>query len=365
MLTALVYLQALRFAVPAFVMLGTSPCYVATLLVPWRVISAILPTRWYHAVDDVMYSCYQRMVVFFYEHYTGLEVVLYGDVDCLEKKENVIYICNHQSTIDWIVSDLVSIRQGSLGHLRYVLKDGLKYFPLYGAYFAMHGGVYVKRSGQFKTDTFTKRLEKFPKHNIPLWLVIFPEGTRYNPELPDVIKKSQGFAYSSGLTVLNQVLTPRVKATAASLHELRNYIDAVYDCTIAYEWKDENFQRKPGPGMTDFLTGCCSRVHVHIRRVKVEDVPVDTNECRQWLHDAFEEKDIMLEDFYSNDPNVQGRLPGEGQRSPLSLMQTVPALIFWSGLLTAFLATEKGRSAYWKSLVFGTLGGCLLMAATT
>jgi hypothetical protein len=30
---------------------------------------------------------------------------------------------------------MVSVRQGSLGHLRYVLKNDLKWIPLYGFYF--------------------------------------------------------------------------------------------------------------------------------------------------------------------------------------------------------------------------------------
>ncbi|XP_006820614.1 1-acyl-sn-glycerol-3-phosphate acyltransferase epsilon-like, partial [Saccoglossus kowalevskii] len=249
MLTAIVYLQALKFALPAITMLGVSPCFMM-IWGTWRSVSAVLPTRWYHAVDDIMYSNYQRLIVFFYEHYTGVEVLLYGDVDMLNKKENVIYISNHQSTIDWIVCDFLSIRQGSLGHLRYVLKDGLKYFPLYGFYLGMHGGVYVKRSGQFQEKKFIRKLNRYSKYNIPLWLVIFPEGTRYNPNLPIVIQKSQGFAYMRGYTVLNQVLTPRVKATAGSLKILRQHIDAIYDITIAYEWKNDNYVRRAGPDMT-------------------------------------------------------------------------------------------------------------------
>lgn len=38
--------------------------------------------------------------------------------------------------VDWLVADLLAIRQGSLGSIRYVLKNGLRYLPLYGFYFA-------------------------------------------------------------------------------------------------------------------------------------------------------------------------------------------------------------------------------------
>lgn len=38
--------------------------------------------------------------------------------------------------VDWIVADMLAIRQNALGHVRYVLKDGLKWLPLYGCYFS-------------------------------------------------------------------------------------------------------------------------------------------------------------------------------------------------------------------------------------
>ena len=37
--------------------------------------------------------------------------------------------------VDWIIADMLAVRQGSIGQIRYILKDGLKYFPLYGFYF--------------------------------------------------------------------------------------------------------------------------------------------------------------------------------------------------------------------------------------
>ena len=65
-----------------------------------------------------------------------LQVILYGDPIPWKKQENVLYMSNHQCTVDWVVADLLAIRQGSLGRIRYILKSGLKYLPLYGFYFA-------------------------------------------------------------------------------------------------------------------------------------------------------------------------------------------------------------------------------------
>ncbi|XP_009700179.1 PREDICTED: 1-acyl-sn-glycerol-3-phosphate acyltransferase epsilon-like, partial [Cariama cristata] len=89
---------------------------------------------------------------------------------------------------------MLAIRQNALGHVRYVLKDGLKWLPLYGWYFSQHGGVYVKRSAKFNEKEMREKLQAQMKAETPMYLVIFPEGTRYNPEIPKVIADSQSFA---------------------------------------------------------------------------------------------------------------------------------------------------------------------------
>ena len=37
--------------------------------------------------------------------------------------------------VDWAVVDMLAIRQNTLGYIRYILKDGLRYLPFYGFYF--------------------------------------------------------------------------------------------------------------------------------------------------------------------------------------------------------------------------------------
>ncbi|XP_045569874.1 1-acyl-sn-glycerol-3-phosphate acyltransferase epsilon-like, partial [Salmo salar] len=123
-------------------------------------------------------------------------IVIYGDVP--KKKENVVYLSNHQCTADWIIADMLAIRQKALGHVRYVLKDGLKWLPLYGWYFSQHGGVYVKRSAKFDEKAMKKKLSSQTVLGTPMYLVIFPEGTRYNPELKKMISDSQAFATKEG-----------------------------------------------------------------------------------------------------------------------------------------------------------------------
>ncbi|XP_013869890.1 1-acyl-sn-glycerol-3-phosphate acyltransferase epsilon isoform X2 [Austrofundulus limnaeus] len=299
------------------------------------------------------------MVLFFFENYTGVEIIIYGDIP--KKKENVIYMSNHQCTADWIIADMLAIRQSAIGHVRYVLKDGLKWLPLYGWYFSQHGGIFVRRSAKFNEKAMRKKLLSQTRCGAPMYLVIFPEGTRYNPELKNVIANSQAFAAKEGLAVLKHTLTPRVKAFHIAMEIMKDDLDAVYDVTVAYEGTlDSSGQRKPAPSMAEFLCKECPRIHIHFSRVKVRDIPSESKSFRRWMHDRFETKDRLLTDFYqSQDPAKQFRFPGEGKVSPLSLSKTLPSLLILGGLTLPLLLTESGRILYVRTWVYGTLLGWL------
>jgi len=47
-----------------------------------------------------------------------------------------------------------------IGNLRYVFKDSIKYMPLYGYAFGVHGGVYVKRDGTYNDQQMKNSVEK-------------------------------------------------------------------------------------------------------------------------------------------------------------------------------------------------------------
>ncbi|XP_056148414.1 1-acyl-sn-glycerol-3-phosphate acyltransferase epsilon [Lampris incognitus] len=358
LLSLIVHTYSLRYWLPATVMLGTAPAYLLSWGV-WRFLSTLLPARVYHNVDDQLYSIYQSMVLFFFEKYTGVEIVVYGEIP--KKKENVVYLSNHQCTADWIIADMLAIRQDALGHVRYVLKDGLKWLPLYGWYFSQHGGVYVKRSARFDEKAMRTKLLSQTISGTPMYLVIFPEGTRYNPELKNVISDSQAFAAKEGLAILKQTLTPRMKASHIAIETMRGHLDAVYDITVAYDSTlDAAGQRRPAPSMPEFLCKECPRVHIHFERVDMAEIPPEPVFFRRWLHERFEIKDRLLTAFYnSEDPDQLRRFPGEGRGSPLSVTKTLPSLLILGGLTLPLLLTESGRKLYVKTWVYGTLLGWL------
>ncbi|XP_006165979.1 1-acyl-sn-glycerol-3-phosphate acyltransferase epsilon isoform X2 [Tupaia chinensis] len=288
LLSLVLHTYSMRYLLPGVVLLGTAPTYVLAWGV-WRLLSAFLPARFYQALDDRLYCIYQNMVLFFFENYTGVQILLYGDLP--KNKENIIYLANHQSTVDWIVADILAIRQNALGHVCYVLKDGLKWLPLYGYYFSQHGGIYVKRSAKFNEKEMRNKLQSYVNARTPMYLVIFPEGTRYNPRQTKVLSASQAYAAQQGLAVLKHVLTPRIKATHVAFDSMKNYLDAIYDVTVVYEGKDSKGQRIEPLSMTDFLCKECPKIHIHIDRIDKKDVPEEQAYMRRWLHERFEIKD--------------------------------------------------------------------------
>lgn len=289
-----------------------------------------------------------------------MQIIIYGDLP--KHKENVIYLANHQSTVDWIVADMLAARQDALGHVRYVLKDKLKWLPLYGFYFAQHGGIYVKRSAKFNEKDMRNKLQNYVSTGSPMYLVIFPEGTRYNGGQTQLLSASQAFAAQRGLPVLKHVLTPRIKATHVAFEAMKSNLDAIYDVTVVYERKDKGPGKNP-PSMTEFLCKQCIKLHIHIDRIDKNEVPEEQEHMKRWLHERFEIKDKLLIEFYdSPDPERRNTFPGKTVHSRLSFKKTLPSVLILSSLTAGMLMTEAGRKLYVGTWVYGTLLGCLWFA---
>jgi len=359
MLTLLVLLQNLRWMVPTTLMMGAAPGYL-TAWAAWRAMSLCLPNWVYVKGDDFLFTTYQRHVLFCFETLTGVQVKIYGDFEAvkyLRKGENAIYISNHQCTADWVVAESLALRRGSLGRVRFVLKDGLRFLPFYGFYLGMHGSLFVKRAGKFndaKANAFLARCNKDKK---PMWFVLFPEGTRINPELPTTIAKSQQFSKDQGLEPLEYVLHPRMRAMQSLVQQLQDSVDCVYDVTVAYSntFDPETNKRKESPTMQDFLMAKTKQLHLHVTRIPIANVPVDENELKSWLFSRYQEKDKLLRHFYSCENSEQAKFPGESQENYLPLYSVLPSFLFWSSTVVTCHLLKENRELYWK---IGSMVAC-------
>ncbi|XP_042901542.1 1-acyl-sn-glycerol-3-phosphate acyltransferase epsilon isoform X1 [Parasteatoda tepidariorum] len=354
-------LKHVKMVVPTIVMFGVVPQYFI-VWVMWRCLTCVLPNWIYQYGDDMYYSVYQKFVLFFFEQVAGTKVFLYGNVEeVTSKPERVIYMSNHQSTVDWVIVHMLADRQKSIGHVRYVMKDSLQLVPLYGFYFYEHGCVYVKRH-YFDSNKMISSLHSLQDKRIPTWMVIFPEGTRYNPEMPNVIEKSQAFARERGLVPLKHVLTPKYRGFHLTLENLKNNLDAVYDATVIYSCTKGGKRtiRTKAPTMFEFVTGCCDAVYIHINRIDMCSIPANESDLRSWLHKIFEEKDKMLDAYYNgkHSPSMSKMFPlSNGFISPPRHLSNLGCLLFLMSISVPFVFTSYGRSIYWKTWAFGTMFG--------
>ena len=69
-----------------------------------------------------------------------------------------------------------------------------------------------------------------------------------------------------------------------------------------------------------------------------------------------------MSQFYSRNPEENGKFPGKHEPLVIKRRQTLPAFIFFGTCLGFLLGTSQGRSLYWKIGLFGTVGGCLWMS---
>lgn len=70
----------------------------------------------------------------------------------------------------------------------------------------------------------------------------------------------------------------------------------------------------------------------------------------------------MMARFYSDDPEVGGKLGNDGEVSRLGLRQTLPAVMTFGVINALLLGTKEGRSLYWRAAVVGTAFGWVWMS---
>lgn len=66
----------------------------------------------------------------------------------------------------------------------------------------------------------------------PMWLLIFPEGTNLSA---NTRQRSKAWADKLGVKDVEHTLLPRSTGSFFILNELKDTVDYVYDCTMAYE----------------------------------------------------------------------------------------------------------------------------------
>ncbi|KDP46218.1 hypothetical protein JCGZ_10058 [Jatropha curcas] len=229
---------------------------------------------------------------FLFEKINKTKVIFSGET--VPAKERVLLIANHRTEVDWMYLWDLAWRKGCLGYIKYVLKSSLMKLPVFGWGFHILEFISVERRWEVDASNMHQMLSSFRDRQDPLWLALFPEGTDFTEQK---CIRSQRYAAENNLPVLKNVLVPKTKGFYACLEDLKGSLDAVYDLTIGY---------KPRcPTLLDNVFGVNpSEVHIHVRRIALDEIPHSEKEVAAWLMKTFQLKDQLLTNFYS-----QGHFP--------------------------------------------------------
>ena len=198
--------------------------------------------------------------------------------------ENAVVIANHQTMGDIPVMLCLALKKGRVGDLKWLVKDALKYIPGLGWGLLFLDALFLKRNWAEDQKTVTATFERYVSMRTPLWLLLFPEGTRANNKK---LAEHRQAPTKTGEPKTHYVLRPRPKGFVASVQGLQAVVAAVYDLTIIY----------PGdrpPTLMEVIRGEVATVKIHVRRFPIAEVPMDSNALRDWLLRIYREKDEIM-----------------------------------------------------------------------
>ncbi|CAO3615869.1 unnamed protein product [Mucor hiemalis] len=104
--------------------------------------------------------------------FTGLNVVTEGEENLTKEKGPVIFVCNHQSSLDIMLMGKVYPKNTAI-----VAKKALKYYPFLGWFMTLSNAIFLDRQNRDDAIKSAKKAaEDIHKKKTNVW--IFPEGTR-------------------------------------------------------------------------------------------------------------------------------------------------------------------------------------------
>ncbi|OAL42539.1 putative acyltransferase [Pyrenochaeta sp. DS3sAY3a] len=217
----------------------------------------------------------------------------------LDFPDRIVLIANHQIYTDWIFLWWSAYIAQHHGHLFIVLKDSLKSIPILGPGMMFFSWIFLSRRWEADRHRLQHRLSRLSSSKVltPMWLLIFPEGTNLSRGTRGV---SQKWATKMGIPDMKHCLLPRTRGLQLCLEELKDTVDWIYDCTIAYEGIPPNeYGQDIFTLKTLYVEGREAPItHLHWRRFSIKDVPLhDAKAFDRWLYERWAEKDRLLEHF--------------------------------------------------------------------
>jgi lysocardiolipin and lysophospholipid acyltransferase len=135
----------------------------------------------YKKCEDWIASAWFIFPAVIYEKIFGVKIYFAGDdlrnPNHYYKGEPAIIISNHRTRFDWMFVWSWFLRQGSLQHLKIILKESLKKLPTVGWAMQQFCFIFLARDWEKDEKYMEKALNHFVDHDYPVQLFLFPEGT--------------------------------------------------------------------------------------------------------------------------------------------------------------------------------------------
>ncbi|KAH8506504.1 hypothetical protein H0E87_013350 [Populus deltoides] len=242
-------------------------------------------------------------------------------------------------------------RSGCLGSAVAVMKKSSKFLPVIGWSMWFSEYLFLERSWAKDENTLKSGLQRLKDFPRPFWLALFVEGTRFT--LPKLLA-AQEYAASQGLPIPRNVLIPRTKGFVSAVSNMRSFVPAIYDVTLAIP------KSSPPPTMLNLFKGKSSVVHVHIKRHLMKELPETEDGVAQWCKDIFVAKDALLDKHMTEDTFSDQELQDLGRPKKSLVVVTSWACLLTSGALkflqrSSLLSSRKGIAFAMSSLAVVTL----------
>ncbi|KAM3341905.1 putative 1-acyl-sn-glycerol-3-phosphate acyltransferase 4 [Capsicum galapagoense] len=335
--------RIIRGVICLLVLLSTAFAFLIYFVPVAAVLLRFFSTLYSRKVVALLFGLWLGLWPILFEKVNETNVIFSGDY--VPPRERVLLIANHRTEVDWMYLWNLALRKGCLGHIKYLLKKSLMKLPVFGWGFYVLEFIPLERNWAVDEPVIKQMLSTFTNPQDPLWLTVFPEGTDYSDQK---CRTSQEFASQKGLPVLRNVLLPKTRGFYACLEILRNSLDAVYDVTIAY--------KNQCPTFLDNAFGVDpSEVHIHVRRIPLEEIPESEKEASRWLMKTFHFKDQLLSDFIDN-----GHFPNEGTEQELSTTKCLVNLVIVMAITGIFIFFTF-HSSIWGKIYVGF--SCIYIAS--
>uniref|UniRef100_A0A6M2E6K3 1-acylglycerol-3-phosphate O-acyltransferase n=1 Tax=Populus davidiana TaxID=266767 RepID=A0A6M2E6K3_9ROSI len=292
-------------------------------------------------------------LVWIFDWWAGVQIKVFTDKETvrLMGKEHALVICNHRSDIDWLVGWVLAQRSGCLGSALAVMKKSSKFLPVIGWSMWFSEYLFLERSWAKDENTLKSGLQRLKDFPRPFWLALFVEGTRFT--LPKLLA-AQEYAGSQGLPIPRNVLIPRTKGFVSAVSNMRSFVPAIYDVTLAIP------KGSPPPTMLNLFKGKSSVVHVHVKRHLMKELPETEDGVAQWCKDIFVAKDALLDKHIAEDTFSDQELQDLGRPKKSLVVVTSWACLLISGALkflqrSSLLSSRKGIAFAVSSLAVVTL----------